>query len=318
MIMILVIGGSGHLGRKVVELLRAESRTVRVLTRDPARAAFHDPGVDVVQGDLLDRDSLAAAVTDVESIVVTAHGGHGTGKDGPGGIEGQGLPHVLEAVRSQSLRQFVYISTASARPDSPADFFRAKAEVERLLRTSPVPHTILRPTHLLDTWVPLLAEPLVKKSRELIIGRGENPVSWVAASDVAQAAARLAVEDGDGYTAELGGPEALTLRELSARIQHELAIVPRKTSVMPPGMLRLLSAVVRPVNRVASRQMLLGALLDTRPQVVDASAVWERLGVDPVAVTPWLRANLPAVAASWQAAAAGRRGPLPAAPSENA
>jgi uncharacterized protein YbjT (DUF2867 family) len=298
MIMILVIGGTGHLGRQVVELLRVESRNVRVLARDPARAAFHDPGVEVVQGDLLDRDSLVAAVRGVESIVVTAHGGNGTGKDGPRGIEGRGLPQLLETVRSASLRQFVYISTASARPDSPADLFRAKAGVERLLRAGAVPHSILRPTHLLDTWVPLLAEPLVKKSRQLLIGRGENPVSWVAASDVAQAVARLAVEEGNGCTAELGGPEALTLRELSTRIQHELAIVPTKTSVVRPGMLRLLSALLRPVNRVASRQMLLGALLDTRPQVVDASAVWERLGVAPVAVTPWLRANLPTVAAS--------------------
>jgi uncharacterized protein YbjT (DUF2867 family) len=291
--MILVIGGTGQVGRRIVELLHRQGSRTRVLTRDPARPGRSQvDGVEFVVGDLLRRDSLVAALDGVDVVVCTAHGGRGSRANGPRGIEGRGLPQLIEVARDSALKQFVYLSTASARPDSPSDFFRSKAHVEAALRSSGVPHAILRPTHLLDTWVPMLAEPLVTKSRAMIIGAGNNPVSWVAGWDIAQAAAALAGETGSGYTAELGGPGALTLRQLNGLVEHALGVTPKRTSVMSPGMLRAGSRMMRPFNELMARQMRLGALLDTLPQVVDSTVAWRRLGVTPSTVTDWLDANL--------------------------
>lgn len=58
---ILVIGATGRVGRHVVDQLIMREADVRVLTRDPAKAAF-PAGVEVVQGDLLDIDGLRAAL----------------------------------------------------------------------------------------------------------------------------------------------------------------------------------------------------------------------------------------------------------------
>ena len=298
--MILVVGGTGQVGRQIVELLRRQGSRTRVLTRDPAGASLSRvDGVEIVVGDLLQRDSLVAALDGVEVVICTAHGGHGSRADGPRGIEGRGLPQLVEVARDYALKQFVYLSTASARADSPSDFFRRKAHVEAALRSSGVPHSILRPTHLLDTWVPMLAEPLVTKSRAMIIGKGNNPVSWVAGRDIAQAAVALAGETGSGYTAELGGPDALTLRQLNGLVEQALRISPKRTSVMSPGMLRAGSRMVRPFNELMARQMRLGALLDTLPQVVDSAVAWRRLGLIPSTVAGWLDANLTELAARW-------------------
>lgn len=297
--MILVVGGTGQLGRQIVDLLRAEPRPVRVLTRNPAGAGFPDgSGVEVVAGDLLERDSLVRALRGVDVVICTAQGGQGRGRTGPRGVEGSGIPHLIDAARDAALRQFVYVSTASAHPDSPSDFFRGKARVEDLLHSSGLPASILRPTHLLDTWVPMLTEPLIKKHRGMVIGKGNNPVSWVAGADVAQAAARLAGRDGDGYRADLGGPEALTLRALNQQIQERVGITPAKNTEMGPAMLQVTSRLVRPFNEVMARQMQLGALLDTRRQVVDSSAEWTRLNVTPTTVGSWLDSSLPGVVAT--------------------
>jgi hypothetical protein len=48
---------------------------------------------------------------------------------------------------------------------------------------------------------------------------------------------------------------------------------------------------------VLARQMQLGALLDTLPQVVDSASAWDRLGIVPSTVAGWLQANLPGLTA---------------------
>jgi uncharacterized protein YbjT (DUF2867 family) len=313
--MILVAGGTGRVGRWIVEGLRARGAPTRVMTRRLGRGAGIDgvDGVEYVPGDLLDGGSVTAALDGVDRVVCTAHGGGGAGSGGPRGVEGRGLPELIRQSARAGVRQFVYLSSASAHPGSPADLFRGKAAVEAALRASGVPHSVVRGTHLLDTWVPMLGEPLVKKAQAMIIGNGHNPVSWVAGSDLAAAAVALAVEDGaveDGANEHvvLGGQESLTLRELNARVEDALGVTARKTTVMAPGVLRFAGRVVRPFNEVLSRQMRLGALLDTLPQTVDSTGAWERLGIEPVTVDEWLDGNLPALARGWRpdAAAMGR------------
>ncbi|HZE21095.1 MAG TPA: NAD-dependent epimerase/dehydratase family protein, partial [Desulfobaccales bacterium] len=58
----LVTGGTGFVGRAVVEELRAAGREVRVLTRHPEHPALEGLGVEVAAGDLRDRESLERAL----------------------------------------------------------------------------------------------------------------------------------------------------------------------------------------------------------------------------------------------------------------
>jgi len=63
----LVTGGTGYLGRAVVDRLLARGASVRCLVRDPARASL-DAHVDVVRGDITDRDAVRAALPGVEAV----------------------------------------------------------------------------------------------------------------------------------------------------------------------------------------------------------------------------------------------------------
>ncbi|MEV0404563.1 NAD(P)H-binding protein [Actinoallomurus sp. NPDC050550] len=291
--MIVVFGGTGRLGRQIVERLHSDGNAVRVVTRDPS-SAKPPRGVEVVAGDLLDRPSLVRAVTGARAIVCTAQGGGGKGKNGPKGIEGTGVPALIEVAQDTAIENFVYFSTASARPDSPVAFFRLKFAAERALRDSGLPYSILRPTHLMDTWAEMLAESLTGKGKATIFGSGENPVSWVAGVDVARVAAELAVSPGQGWSADLGGPEALTLRTVNRRIAVSLGVEIKGENTMPVRMLKTMSPLVRPFNPVLARQMLMGATLDTEPQVVDSGEIWGRYG-EPLSLSAWLETYRPGV-----------------------
>ncbi|MEV2224391.1 NAD(P)H-binding protein [Nocardia vinacea] len=282
--MFLVVGGTGVVGRQVVERLVTAGAPVRVLTRNPAHAP---PGVEAVVGDLHD-GSVVSALGGVTRVVCTAHGGEGKGRNGPRGLEGAALPGLIDAATAAGVTNFVYLSATSADADSPVDLFRGKAQVEALLGRGRMPYTVLRPTHLMETWVPMLADSLVKSSRALVFGSGNNPVPFVAGADIAAAAAQFASREGIRRTVELGGPDNWTLRELNALIAQRVSIAIGKETALSARMLRISAAAVRPFNEVQARRMRLGALLDSRPQTVDAGAVWEELGIVPARLTDWL------------------------------
>lgn len=216
--MILIVGGTGRLGGRIVELLRANT-AVRVLTR---RSTTGHPGVEAIRGDLNDPESLTRALRGVDTVICTAHGGDGAGANGPRQVEGVGIPRLTDLAAEASVRHVLYVSSASARPDSPVEFFRLKAAVEARLRNSGVAYSILRPTHLMETWARILGEPLAKRSKALVLGSGHSPVSWVAADDIAKAAAVLAGRPGEDRSFDLGGPEALTITQVNSE-QSSLA-----------------------------------------------------------------------------------------------
>jgi uncharacterized protein YbjT (DUF2867 family) len=297
--MILVVGGTGRLGGKIVELLR-HTAPVRVMTRDPKRTRGDRDGVEVVHGDLHDHGSLDRALRGATALVCTANGGEGSGATGPGQIDGAGVARLIDAASHRSLRQFVYVSSASARPDSPVEFFRLKAAAEQRLGASGIPYAIIRPTHLMETWARVLGQPLAQRSRAMVLGSGRNPVSFVAADDVARAAAHLADQDGEGYHIDLGGPQALTIIEFNELIAATFELTVRRQTRLSAGMLRLASRILRPFNEITSRQLSFGALLDTQPQVVDSTPAWQRLGIRPTTLHEWLRHNATTLAAEWR------------------
>ncbi|NUT20696.1 MAG: NAD(P)H-binding protein [Hamadaea sp.] len=279
--MILIIGGTGLLGGKIVDLLKP-SGPVRVLTRT---ARPNREGVEYAAGDLRDPDSVRRALDGVHTVISTAHGGGGAGADGPRHIEGKAMLHLVDAVTA--VPRFVYVSSASARSDSPSELFRLKAAVEQRIRDSRDAYAIVRPTHLLETWAGLLGRPLVTEGEAMLFGRGRNPVSFVAADDIAQAVAALALGSGS-LSVDLGGLRAYTLIELNQTIAEAYGVTVRSTRRIPLAVLRAGSVLMRPFAEVPARQLGLAALLDTQPQVVDSTDAWRELGVAPTSVTEWL------------------------------
>ena len=73
--MIVVAGGTGTLGRRLVPLLTAAGLPVRVLTRDPAQAgSLAGPGVEVTRADVRDAAAVGRALHGAATVVSAVHG----------------------------------------------------------------------------------------------------------------------------------------------------------------------------------------------------------------------------------------------------
>lgn len=109
---ILVTGATGKVGSRLVKRLAQRGDHVRALVRDPARAAdVRGDRVELVEGDLLQAESLAGAVRGVEAVVHCAAFFRGATPEQAHAVNDLGSQHLANAARAASVKRFVFTST---------------------------------------------------------------------------------------------------------------------------------------------------------------------------------------------------------------
>ena len=281
--MILVAGGSGTLGTKVVRLLRQRGLQVRVLTRDRKRAShLIDAGVEVVEGDVGDPAAVQLAVEGTRSVVSAIHGFAGTKSASPASVDRDGNHNLIGAARKAGVEHLVLVSVLDASPDHPMDLMRMKYAAEEELKASGLAWTILRPAAYMELWCELLGRPLLEKGKTQVFGRGRNPINWVSASDVARFV-EVAIADPAlrGQTIEVGGPENLSVTEFLDVLRSGTA-ANGKVGHVPLAGMRVGAIVMRLVNPSMARLIQGAIVMDTRPQAFDASETRRRYPSIPI------------------------------------
>jgi len=137
---ILVFGATGTIGRHVVAQLVDRGVAVRTLVRDPAKADF-GPGVEVVQGDLLDPDSLRSAFTGVSAFFLL----NAVTPD-----EFTQALIALNVARAAGVERVVYLSVIHSDRFVNVPHFAGKSGVERMLEQMGFSATILRPAYFMN------------------------------------------------------------------------------------------------------------------------------------------------------------------------
>ncbi|WP_431202009.1 SDR family oxidoreductase [Bradyrhizobium betae] len=137
---ILVTGATGTVGRQVVEQLVRRGADVRALVRDPAKASF-PAGVAVVQGDLLDVDSLRNALSGVSTVFLL----NAVVPD-----EFTQALTVLNLAREAGIERFVYLSVIHSDLYVNVPHFAGKYGVERMIEQMGFKATILRPAYFMN------------------------------------------------------------------------------------------------------------------------------------------------------------------------
>jgi uncharacterized protein YbjT (DUF2867 family) len=208
--MILLAGGTGHLGGTLTEILAAGTDRIRILTRDPSRARV-PARVELVRGDVRVASSLEPALVDVETVI-SAVTGFGPRGSGPRQVDLVGNQNLIAAAAAAGVEHFILISIHGASPDHPMELYRAKFMAEERLRSSGLDWTIIRPTVFMELWAGIVGDSLIKSGSATVFGRGENPINFISVRDVARFV-EMAVADRRlrGTTLEIGGPENLTL-----------------------------------------------------------------------------------------------------------
>jgi nucleoside-diphosphate-sugar epimerase len=109
---ILVTGATGKVGSRLAKRLAQRGDRVRALVRDPKRAVdLSEAGIELVQGDLLDADSLAAAVRGVDAVVHCAAFFRGATAEQAHAVNDLGSKRLARAAREASVKRFLFTST---------------------------------------------------------------------------------------------------------------------------------------------------------------------------------------------------------------
>ena len=213
--MILVVGASGSLGRKVTNGLLNRGEPLRVLLRPGRSPTLFAGKAEIAAGDLRDRASLERACQGVRAVVTTASASK-TGDDSIENVDLHGNDNLITAAADAGVEHLVFTSTLSASEQSPVPLFRVKALVERSLRESRMTHTILQPNAFMDVWFPMLIEgPAFQGQPVTLVGESRRRHSFVCEDDVAAfAIAALFTPAARNATMVIGGPEAVTLRDV--------------------------------------------------------------------------------------------------------
>jgi uncharacterized protein YbjT (DUF2867 family) len=289
--MILIVSITGVLGRETARQLLAAGHKVRGLTRTPERGAdLENLGVEIVQGDLIDRTSLEKACQGVNAVLACAHQLMGTGRYKSEAVDDKGHRALIDVAKAAGVKHFVYTSIQNVSPIHPTDFFRTKAMVEAYLKASGLTYTILRPPALMEWHVHnLLGASILTTGKTTIFGSGDNPTNFMAARDAAHIAV-IALTDPKmkNRTIEMGGCDNVTRNQIAEMYGRFSGKKPKVTHV-PTGVMKVLAPILRPVQPVIGRLMLLSIWGDTANQTFDPTAMLQEFPMTLTRVEEFIR-----------------------------
>ena len=280
--MILLVGASGRLGSVVAELLLAQGKAVRAMTRTPLNLThLKQQGTEVVSGDLRDPASLLLACQGVEQVVAAAHALDGKGDNNPHTVDDAGNRRLIDAAKAAGVHHFIFVSILGVGPDAPLEFFRIKYRTEEYLRASGLNFTILRPGAYMELWAQLIGQPILAQGKATIFGRGNNPINFVAVEDIARFVS-IALDDSRARNTviEVGGPENLTMNQLAEIFERASGRQAKKRHI-PLPLMRAISILMQPINPTMSRLIRNGIYMDTAKLHYETTATARAFGVKP-------------------------------------
>lgn len=248
--MILVVGGTGFVGRHLVRRLLAEGEKVRFLARRPRPAV--SPEAEFVSGDVTDPSTLPQAMTGVRAVIYLATIPKEKGAETFQTVNFEGTKSTLAAAKEAGVRRFVYMGVLGAGPEPRFRYLYSKWQAEEVVRESGLDWTVVRASiifgegdefvrkaartvkNILEaTFLPLDSPPTLW-SRLLAWGRfipvvpipgsGQAKFQPIWIEDMARCLFQIVKNDRFiGQTLAIGGPEYITYKGL---VDHARMVFP--------------------------------------------------------------------------------------------
>ncbi len=257
---ILIAGASGYIGGRLLRALESRGERLRCLARKPEYLASRvSPGVEVVRGDVLDRESLIAAMRDVRTAYYLVHS-MGAGGD----FERQdrlGATNFAEAAREAGVGRIVYLGGLGGGPDL-SPHLRSRQEVGRILRESGVPTIELRASVVIGSgslsfeMIRALVDRLPVMVTPRWVRVGAQPI---AVEDViAYLVEALDVPLAESTIIEIGGADRVSYAEMMREYarQRGLKRLMIAVPVLTPRLSSLWLGLVTPLYASVGRELI--------------------------------------------------------------
>ncbi|HUL82649.1 MAG TPA: complex I NDUFA9 subunit family protein [Gammaproteobacteria bacterium] len=248
---VLVLGGTGFVGRRLVQRLLDDGYDIRIPTRSRARnrRLLVSPGIELLEADVHDDtrlrellDGCRAAINLVGILNEPGHDGAGFER-----AHAELTAKLVRACRDADVPRVLQMSALKADAErGPSHYLRSKGRAERLLATGAgdsIAYTVFRPSVIFGAEDSLLNRfaTLLRIAPVLPLAGADARFAPVFVDDVAEAFARsLANPATWGKTYELCGPEIYSLEEIVRLVRAQLGL--RRAIVKLPSSLSRIEA----------------------------------------------------------------------------
>ncbi len=234
---VLVVGGSGFVGRYIVGRLASSGHRVIVPTRrrDNARHLFLLPTVEVHEASVADADTLTRLAEGADAVINLVGILNETGRETFAAAHVGVTQRCIAACEAAGVRRFIQMSALNADAQGPSRYQRSKGEAEASIVASKLDWTIFQPSVIFgreDAFLNLFAGVL-RYLPVMALAGADVRFQPVFVGDVAESFVRaLELDATIGQRYPLCGPRIYTLREL-VRLVGEIAETPRP--IVPLG-----------------------------------------------------------------------------------
>jgi len=282
---ILVIGGTGMLGKPVTNQLLKDGYNVTVLTRDPDSAKFKLGDLcNFVAGDVRDLDSITKALeaNDFDAIHINLSSQNYNDLEE---IEVIGTENIVEAAKKKNIQKITIISGLGVREKNGwSPFIKLKLEIESTINSSGIPYTIFNCTHFLEG-----ISKYIRNGKLTVMGKQLHPASWVAASDYAEMVSKsFSCEESNNKIISVLGPQKITMKDV---FQKYIAVVDPslKLAEVPLGMIKVIAFIT--LNSTLKSVADLLTYFDKVAEEPGEGTVTDILGTPTTTVDDWMKAK---------------------------
>ena len=281
--LVCLTGGTGYIGGRLLPLLEARDLRVRCLTRRPQSLQSQvSSATEVVRADVLDDDSLTAALQDVEVAYYLVHsmGTRGDFEEN----DRKAAANFAAAASDNGVRRVIYLGGLGDPEQQLSPHLRSRQEVGAILQSSGVQVIELRASIIIGSGSLSfeLIRALVEKLPVMICPRWVSTQAQpIAVEDVLEyLLAALDLQDEQSRVFEIGGPDQVSYKDIMREYarQRGLRRLMISVPVLTPRLSSLWLGLVTPVYARVGRKLIEGV---RNPTLVRDAAALEVFGIRP-------------------------------------
>ena len=238
---LLIIGGTGTLGRQIVLQALTKGYRVRCLVRNFKKASFlKDWGVELVYGDLTCPNTIPPCLKGITAIIDVSTG-RSNELDSLRKVDWNGKLCLIEAAKAANIRRFIFFSAQNVEQFENIPLMKLKYGIERKLKESDIPYTIFRLTGFYQGLIEQYAIPILE-NLPILVTNENTSISYMDTQDIAKFCLRtLQIPQTVNQTFFLSGLKSWVSSEIIT-LCEQLAGQTAKVQRVPLILIKLISS----------------------------------------------------------------------------